>query len=71
LSYIKMSGVICTPKKLSFLGQLSCSLVTKIIKWEEERESENVMRVWERVVQNCQYFGCTNIISQLKIHKRH
>jgi hypothetical protein len=48
LSYIKMSGVICTPKKLSFLGQLSCSLVTKIIKWEEERESENVMRVWER-----------------------
>jgi hypothetical protein len=32
-------------------------------KVKDERERKNIMRVWEIIVQSCQFFYCTNIIS--------
>jgi hypothetical protein len=59
LMHVK-SNAIWSSKIDNLLGQLYFSFVTKTIKWEEERErerdSKNMMRVWERELsKSCQF----------------
>jgi hypothetical protein len=49
------------PKVDNFWNNPLFSIATKK-KWEEEREWEYNESMWERVVQSCPFFGCTNII---------
>jgi hypothetical protein len=59
------SDIIWTSKSRQLLGQPSFFFSNKK-KWEDKRESKNTMRVWERVVQSCPPFCCTNIIIGIK-----
>jgi hypothetical protein len=57
-----MSDVICTSKSRQLLGQLSFFYSNKKKVRGGEREREYNESMWERVVQSCPFFGCTNII---------